>query len=524
MKKMLWSFELAAFFLITMFGCAGQNKSSSIRISEELYVKEASVKWEPYFTGEEPEWIYNPDEPWAWNRDGETSHDQASGLQAHQSLYAYFTECDNYAGCYINSDGYLTVMLTNPTVKQTQEISGLSAAPVWIIAAKYPYKILQKAQEEIWDAITSWISDHPDVPLSLYGGGIDDMENCLKITMQGSGIPRLLSEFDFPAYIEFEYNPTVDASEPHDIPREPNTVWERDGVTIKSARESYPVGTTFILVTASHTVQNQRLYAPYASLRVEKYANGEWYDISGNFFTNSLYIEIFDIPAGEEKTARLNIVTPETLGVGLYRATYSGHVCLSSSRDTTINSAIVGVERGDNVTFEFTVTQDAEPLPLREGELEFSVDNDGKYTGFETLSENYTPEQAIEDGCYVRNRISEEFGGVNAWENFIKNSKNGQASSIRIMSIYDAGVYYQDLFYAEGYYRIFDSSSEDLKDYKYKYILDLNGRMRNAVKDSRFVVLTDDETLTFEDVTLSMISSSTAVIDSISPYKIVLME
>lgn len=197
---------------------------------------------------------------------------------------------------------------------------------------------------------------------------------------------------------------------------------------------------------------------------------------------------------------------------------------MSSSGDTTINSAIVGVESGGRVTFEITVTQDAEPLPAREDELEFNFDNNGSYTGFETLSENYTPEQAIEDGCYVRNRITEEFGGVNVWENFIKNSINGQASGIRIMSIYDAGVYYQDLFYAEGYYRIFDSSSKDLTDHKYKYILDLNGRMRNAVKDSRYVVLTDDETLTFEDITLSMISSSTAVIDSISPYKIILME
>jgi|GEM_PF-5978689 len=30
---------------------------SYLPLSEELYVKEASVKWEPYFIGE-PEWIY----------------------------------------------------------------------------------------------------------------------------------------------------------------------------------------------------------------------------------------------------------------------------------------------------------------------------------------------------------------------------------------------------------------------------------------------------------------------------------
>ena len=124
-----------------------------------------------------------------------------------------------------------------------------------------------------------------------------------------------------------------------------------------------------------------------------------------------------------------------------------------------------------------------------------------------------------------RNRLKlNEIGGANAWEKFIKNSKNRKDSSIRIMSIYDDAVYYQDLFYVEGYYRIFDSSSEDLTDYKYKYILDLNGRAPNAAKDSRIVILTDDETLTFDNVLLSMYSSSMEVINSISPYKLVLLE
>lgn len=366
MKKKAMLFALIGYLFTTIYGCAAQKQSSSIRISEKLYIKEASINWEPYFTSEEKtEWKYNPDEPWAWNPDGESSRDQTPGQQAHQSLYSYFTNCDNYAGCYINSDGYLTVMLTKPTIRQAQEIAELSTVPVWIIAAKYPYSILKKAFEETWDAIMVWISEHPNIPLSMYGGGINQTANCVNITLQGSGISQLLSEFDFPEYIEFEYTLTIDASKPHDIPQKPVTVWEKDGVTIKSARESYPIGTTFILVTATHTVENQRLYAPYAALKVEKYANGEWYDISGGFSSAAVYIEIFDIPVGEEKTAQLEIVTPETLGIGLYRATYSGHVCLSSNGDTTINSAIVGTHSDDYVTFEFTITQDAEPLPLR---------------------------------------------------------------------------------------------------------------------------------------------------------------
>ena len=41
----------------------------------------------------------------------------------------------------------------------------------------------------------------------------------------------------------------------------------------------------------------------------------------------------------------------------------------------------------------------------------------------------------------------------------------------------------------------------------YKYRLELNGRMPNAEKDSCFVVLTDDKSLSFEAVSKSLYSS-----------------
>jgi len=34
--------------------------------------------------------------------------------------------------------------------------------------------------------------------------------------------------------------------------------------------------------------------------------------------------------------------------------------------------------------------------------LKFALDNEGNYTGFKELPENYTAEQAGKDGCYVR--------------------------------------------------------------------------------------------------------------------------
>jgi len=152
--------------------------------------------------------------------------------------------------------------------------------------------------------------------------------------------------------------------------------------------------------------------------------------------------------------------------------------------------------------------------------LEYSFDANDNYIGFENIPEDYTPEQAEKDGCYISKNLK-EIGGEKAWTKFVENAAKGKDSSVRIMSIYDDGTYFEDLFFMDGSYQIFDSSSEDLKIHKYKYLIDLIGRMPNAVKDSRFVVLTDDEALTFDKVSLSLISSNMNVINSISSYKMV---
>jgi hypothetical protein len=330
--------------------------TTKIRLSEELYQPDVSLTgWQPYFTGEEPEWTYNPNEPWLWNRDGENSTVQTPAMDAHASLFSFFESFAGYAGCYVNSNGYLTVVLTEPTMEKVNEIAQRSAAPVWIVTATYSYSTLRKALDEVFPAITNWMAEHPEAPIGGLSGGIRDDVNRVYLNLSGSGIPQLLDAFDFPGCIELVYTLTIDPSQPHDIPRAPETSWEKDGVTIRSARESYPVGTSSIPVIARHNVENMRLYAPDSLLSVEKYVGGEWYDVSGNFFSHDVYMEIFDIPAEVEKTVYLDIVTPETLGPGLYRATYHGHVCLSSSGDTTMNSAIAGIGGRDMVTFEFIV-------------------------------------------------------------------------------------------------------------------------------------------------------------------------
>lgn len=155
--------------------------------------------------------------------------------------------------------------------------------------------------------------------------------------------------------------------------------------------------------------------------------------------------------------------------------------------------------------------------------LPFKLDNDGNYTGFSNLPVNYTAEQAKNDGYYVRVNL-ETVGGEPVWEDFIQDASNGKDTSIRIVNISDDKTYYHDLFYVDGYYRIFDSSSEDLHNYKFKYMLKLVGKLPNAVKSGSVTILTDDRDLSYKDVMWTFLSSDLNYSESISPFKIVSFE
>ena len=341
-----------------------------IRLSEDLYIEPAPTgNWTPFFTGDEPVWSYNPQKPWAdrWSADS-FSWNQWPGIEAYTSLYTFFRTHPNFAGGYVNIEGFLTVMMVNPTDETAQEIGELSPYPVWIIEAEFPRRLLYRAQREVVDILNEWIKNNPDVSVSWSSIGVATIENRVSVPLSGSGAPVLIAAMDFPDYVEFIVSHTFDPSAVHEIPRSPVSVWERAGVTVKSARESYPIGTDFLLITAFHEVEGMRLFAPYSPLTVEKYVDGEWINVSGDFSVFAMYTEIFDIPAGHEKTVQIGIITPETLGPGLYRAIYRGSFRLArSGMYLGWDGDYISVSSPDDkIVLEFIITPDAEPLPPRE--------------------------------------------------------------------------------------------------------------------------------------------------------------
>ena len=154
----------------------------------------------------------------------------------------------------------------------------------------------------------------------------------------------------------------------------------------------------------------------------------------------------------------------------------------------------------------------------------FSFDKDGHYIVFTDLPSDYTFEDAKTDGYFAAQDI-ENVANKDVWDNFVAASARKKNSSIRFIVFFtsrDDIPYYSDLFYNDGHYYAFDSTAENQEKTAYKYLLHLKGQFGNPVKDTGVVILTDDDTLTFEQVMQSGLSSDLFFKRSISPYKLIM--
>lgn len=133
--------------------------------------------------------------------------------------------------------------------------------------------------------------------------------------------------------------------------------------------------------------------------------------------------------------------------------------------------------------------------------FERSFDKKGNYIGFSDLPSNYTFEKAKNDGCFVQRDLN-TFANENLWDNFVKASSQREDSSIRIVRFFteDDSVYFTDLHYMNGYYYIFCPSLKNQKKKGFLYLLTLGGKDDNPPKNSCYIVLSNDKTLTYETV------------------------
>lgn len=157
----------------------------------------------------------------------------------------------------------------------------------------------------------------------------------------------------------------------------------------------------------------------------------------------------------------------------------------------------------------------------------FSFDTNGNYTGFSSLPTDYTIEEAEKEGYFVKEGM-EVIANNEVWDSFIEQAAHGNDVGIRMATFYieeeTSGPFFCDLFFNEGYYYLFDGSSDNLEKQPFLYLLTLEGKFGIPLRDSGVVVLTDDSTLTFPVVMKSMYSSSMDFIQSVSTYRLVMFQ
>lgn len=145
----------------------------------------------------------------------------------------------------------------------------------------------------------------------------------------------------------------------------------------------------------------------------------------------------------------------------------------------------------------------------------------GDYSGFSDIPDNYTPQKAKEDGCFVivsadENDTKSKVYGKNQWQSFFESSNKGKDSFLRVAHFIGKEGYYSDLFYHENKYYQYTKDEYGIRLMgSYKYLRALAGEDGMPRKQVTLYVLTDSMDLTCNDVLWSFYSSNHETITKI---------
>ncbi|MGN1444202.1 MAG: hypothetical protein ACI4XE_10180 [Acutalibacteraceae bacterium] len=110
-----------------------------------------------------------------------------------------------------------------------------------------------------------------------------------------------------------------------------------------------------------------------------------------------------------------------------------------------------------------------------------SLDEDGNYTGFSSVSSDYTAEQAKKDGVLVLTD-NKPTGDTKPWDSFLAKSQKGKNAFVRVASYSGKNVEFDDLYFTDGKYRLFkrDKSGEVTDKGEYSYLVNAEESGLNA--------------------------------------------
>ncbi len=128
------------------------------------------------------------------------------------------------------------------------------------------------------------------------------------------------------------------------------------------------------------------------------------------------------------------------------------------------------------------------------------------YSGFDNIAEDYTYEKALADGCIDAYEMKEEeiIELVNRIQEKANSNQTYGVRFIKFMEDHKQDMFFQDLYYYQGKYYLFDSRRTDSEEFGYDYI-----KITQGEGNSKFgqLLLTDNMETSSEDVFRMLISS-----------------
>ncbi len=142
--------------------------------------------------------------------------------------------------------------------------------------------------------------------------------------------------------------------------------------------------------------------------------------------------------------------------------------------------------------------------------VSFTLDQNGNYTGFAKVEEGYTRRAAKLYGWVVLEDLTVT-DNIKTWQRFLNRSADGRETGVRIAEFFGDEMCLMDVFFHDGQYRVFFSDGFDLRDEPFPLLLTLIGETNG--QPAYAVVLTGDDSLTFEQVMHRFFSSQAPLAD-----------
>lgn len=186
--------------------------------------------FEPVYLGEHTmDWNYDFS-PWdlgdrvrGWDDEPLGSKEyQAETSDTYDRFQAYFEEVydreadtyarkhpypDSFAGMWANNADGMSYAFVDPTQELLDAFQKNFGGGAWIVPAKYGYNEMYALQEEIFDWIEAWQTEHPDLDIHVNMASVDQRYNYLGVGLYGedwdAAMPVLDAEMRLPIWVYF---------------------------------------------------------------------------------------------------------------------------------------------------------------------------------------------------------------------------------------------------------------------------------------------------------------------------------